>query len=267
MDKDKKKAGKNLEHMNLTNAQNRAVVVKVPKYVAQKWESAPSDINAGKLTVIKTPGQKPIFELSLPPEVVELKPEGKIPTEYTLQVSNVNDQTYGVFSTEASEQLSSGSEKISMEGCIVKKIDCKPQINDSYVAFKREAVQKASESRRTVYLLDKVVPQYKPVTDHAHNIEYRNRKKAEGKKARDDKNFVMGLLFNAFEKHQYYHIKDLVKITKQPIAYLKEILKEICNYNMKNPHKKMWELKKGYCHYKSDEKEKDEQSNADSESE
>lgn len=98
-------------------------------------------------------------------------------------------------------------------------------------------------------------------------IEYRERKKAEGKKARDDKNAVMDMLFNAFEKHQYYNIKDLVKITNQPIGYLKEILKEVCDYNMKNPHKNMWELKKEYRHYKSDEKKNDEKSPSDSDSE
>ena len=65
------------------------------------------------------------------------------------------------------------------------------------------------------------------------------------------------MLFHAFEKHQYYNIKDLVKITKQPIGYLKEILKEVCDYNMKNPHKNMWELKKEYRHYKTDEKKDD----------
>lgn len=31
--------------------------------------------------------------------------------------------------------------------------------------------------------------------------------------------------------------------------YLKEILKEICNYNAKNPHKNMWELKPQFRHY------------------
>lgn len=63
------------------------------------------------------------------------------------------------------------------------------------------------------------------------------------------------MLFNAFEKHQYYNIKDLVKITNQPISYLKEILKEVCEYNMKNPHKNTWELKKEYRHYKVEEKQ------------
>lgn len=91
------------------------------------------------------------------------------------------------------------------------------------------------------------------------------------------------MLFKAFDKHQYYNIKDLVNITKQPVvsinqtskskigtsrvelfkiknikfsqlqSYLKEILKEVCNHNMKNPHKNMWELKPEYRHYNKEE--------------
>lgn len=72
-----------------------------------------------------------------------------------------------------------------------------------------------------------------------------------------DKSQVLDMLFNAFEKHQYYNIKDLVKFTNQPISYLKEILKEVCEYNMKNPHKNMWELKKEYRHYKVQKEEGD----------
>lgn len=44
-------------------------------------------------------------------------------------------------------------------------------------------------------------------------IEYQERKKAEGKKARDDKDAVLNMLFAAFEKHQYYNIKDLQKVS------------------------------------------------------
>ena len=35
--------------------------------------------------------------------------------------------------------------------------------------------------------------------------------------------------------------------------YLKEILQEICVYNMKAPHKNMWELKPEFRHYKQTE--------------
>lgn len=37
-------------------------------------------------------------------------------------------------------------------------------------------------------------------------------------------------------------------------VYLKEILNEVCNYNLKNPHRNMWELKPEYRHYKEDDK-------------
>lgn len=65
----------------------------------------------------------------------------------------------------------------------------------------------------------------------------------------------MDMLFNAFEKHQYYNIKDLVTLTNQPISYLKEILKEICEYSVKNPHKNTWHLKPEYRHYSEEKKE------------
>lgn len=71
---------------------------------------------------------------------------------------------------------------------------------------------------------------------------------------RDDKDQVQNMLFNAFEKHQFYNIKDLVKITRQPVAYLKEVLKEVCDYNIKN---RVWELKKEYRHYKIEEKDEE----------
>lgn len=76
----------------------------------------------------------------------------------------------------------------------------------------------------------------------------------------------MDMLFNAFEKHQYYNIKDLVTLTNQPISYLKEILKEICEYSVKNPHKNTWHLKPEYRHYSEEKKgaaKKDDKNDAD----
>lgn len=49
-------------------------------------------------------------------------------------------------------------------------------------------------------------------------IEYERKKKEDGKRARADKQHVLDMLFSAFEKHQYYNLKDLVDITKQPVV-------------------------------------------------
>ncbi len=56
---------------------------------------------------------------------------------------------------------------------------------------------------------------------------------------------------------QYYNIRDLVRETNQPVSYLKEVLKDVCNYNLKNPHKNMWELKPEYRHYKVEVKKEE----------
>lgn len=52
----------------------------------------------------------------------------------------------------------------------------------------------------------------------SQQIEFEQKRKAEGKKSREDKEKVTEILFAAFEKHQYYNIKSLEKITKQPIV-------------------------------------------------
>ena len=49
-------------------------------------------------------------------------------------------------------------------------------------------------------------------------LQQAQKKKEETKRARDDKDKVMDMLFSAFEKHQYYNVRDLVKITKQPVV-------------------------------------------------
>uniref|UniRef100_T1H645 General transcription factor IIF subunit 2 n=1 Tax=Megaselia scalaris TaxID=36166 RepID=T1H645_MEGSC len=235
--------------LDLSNAGRGVWLVKVPKYIAQRWEAAPSHVDVGKLRISKVAGQKAQVSLTLSEDVVNLEPEVKIPTEHKLDVSVVTKQTLGVFShviPTAKEE----SEKLYMEGRIVQKLECRPVADTSYMKLKMESFKKAAVPQKKVQAIDKIVQNFKPVKDHRHNCP---EKKAEGKKARDDKNFVMDMLFNAFEKHQYYNIKDLVKITKQPIGYLKEILKEVCDYNMKNPHKNMWELKKEYRHYKADD--------------
>jgi len=121
--------------------------------------------------------------------------------------------------------------------------------------LKREALLKPTETARKVQKINKLVKTFKPVSNHATNIAHAKKMKAEGKKSRDDKEKVMETLFDLFEKHQYYNIKDLVRETRQPVTYLKTILNEVCRYNVKNPHKNMWELKPEYRHYKKDEAE------------
>ncbi|XP_050446843.1 general transcription factor IIF subunit 2 isoform X3 [Cataglyphis hispanica] len=251
------------KELDLSNAGRGVWLVKVPKYIANKWEKAPGNIEVGKLKITKNPGQKAEVSLKLSEAVLALKEsrEEEIPKQHRLDVTTVTRQMLGVFSHVTQ------TEKLFMEGRIVQKLECRPYADNCYMKLKLESIKRASVPQRQVQQLDRVVQNFKPVSDHKHNIEYAEKKKAEGKKMRDDRNAVQDMLFAAFEKHQYYNIRDLVKITRQPIVYLKEILNEVCNYNLKNPHRNMWELKPEYRHYKEEEKSTESTSKRGNESE
>ncbi|MGH0117452.1 UNVERIFIED_CONTAM: hypothetical protein FKN15_078146 [Acipenser sinensis] len=86
-------------------------------------------------------------------------------------------------------------------------------------------IEESSKPVRLSQQLEKAVTtNYKPVANHIYNVEYDKKKKEEGKRARADKQQVLDMLFSAFEKHQYYNIKDLVDITKQPVVSVNVVL-------------------------------------------
>lgn len=244
--------------VDCTNAARGVWLVKVPKYIASRWSKAPPMSEAGRLRITKSATGKSDIRFTLSDDCVNMKDpteKSAIPKEHRFVISNIANQNLAVFSqnkvVEDGTEHSSG--KVYLEGHVVQKGECRPLGDDRYMQLKRQTILKASQPVRQVKQLDRIVQNYKPVADHKHNLEFEQKKKAEGKKAREDKDKVLDMLFSAFEKHQYYNIKDLEKITRQPVPYLKEILKEICNYNAKNPHKNMWELKPEYRHYKEQE--------------
>ncbi|XP_065172690.1 general transcription factor IIF subunit 2 [Atheta coriaria] len=244
--------------LDLSNASRGVWLVKVPKYIASRWEKAQGETEVGKLKITNTQGQKPQVSLTLSQTILNLNDAGEepIPKDHRLDFSTVTQQTLGVFShmiPEKTDSVVPETEKLFMEGSIVQKLECRPYADNCYMKLKLESIRKASVPTMQAKHMERIVQNFKPVSNHKHNVEYQQKKKAEGKKARDDKEAVLEMLFAAFEKHQYYNIKDLVKITRQPITYLKEILKDVCNYNLKNPHKNMWELKPEYRHYKDDD--------------
>ncbi|XP_045587835.2 general transcription factor IIF subunit 2-like [Procambarus clarkii] len=240
--------------LDITNCSRGLWLVKVPKYLGDKWaDCAGHDV--GKLKITKVPGKPPTITFKSSEHTLK---DGKIPREHKVISHSLKEMTLGVLSepdlgSSSSDAAVSETQQLSFEGQVIHKLECQPVVDDYYINQKREAVKKAAQSLHTVKLIDRPLNGYKPISHHKHNV-YLEQKKAEGKTIRDDKDKVMELLFAAFEKHQYYNIKDLHKITRQPITYLKEILKDLCNYNVKNPHKNMWELKPEYRHYKLAEK-------------
>uniref|UniRef100_A0A3Q3E0U8 General transcription factor IIF subunit 2 n=1 Tax=Labrus bergylta TaxID=56723 RepID=A0A3Q3E0U8_9LABR len=225
----------------------------VPKYLAQQWAKATGRGEVGKLRICKKGnlGKAEVsFTLNEELTVIEGIEDKTVsaPREHPFTMQTVGGQTLAVFTENSSD-------KIALEGVVVQRAECRPAVSESYMRLKRLQIEESSKPvRLSQQLQSPVTNNYKPVANHTYNLEYDRRKKEEGKRARADKQQVLDMLFSAFEKHQYYNIKDLVDITKQPVIYLKEILRDIGIYNVKGTHKNTWELKPEYRHYQGEEK-------------
>uniref|UniRef100_A0A6B2FC35 General transcription factor IIF subunit 2 n=2 Tax=Bothriechis TaxID=44726 RepID=A0A6B2FC35_BOTNI len=254
--------------LDLTGAkQNTGMwLVKVPKYLSQQWNKALGRGEVGKLRIAKNQGRTEV-SFTLNEDLANIDGIGgkatsiSAPRDHPFLLQNVGGQTLTVFTESSGESQtdeksdSSNNEKLSLEGIVVQRAECRPAANESYMKLKRLQIEESSKPVSWTMQLDKAVTtNYKPVANHQYNIEYDKKKKEDGKRARAEKQQVLDMLFSAFEKHQYYNIKDLVDITKQPVIYLKEILREIGIYNFKGPHKSTWELKPEYRHYQNEDK-------------
>lgn len=91
-------AGSIDKELDLSNAGRGVWIVKVPKYIANRWEKASSTSEVGKLKIHKQPGQKAQVSLTLSDAVMNLDTLERIPREHRLDVSVVTKQTLGVFS-------------------------------------------------------------------------------------------------------------------------------------------------------------------------
>jgi len=281
-----------MEEVDTTWAARGLWLVKVPKYISQRWEAVASAAEGGvseevgKIRIVKSDQAKEQdVTLILPDKLLEMdvsssqdapstsaaKPESRtavVPKEHKFSLGRPH-QTLGVFSHESASAKSdpaSASEseeqeskpvnpRLRLEGHVTRRAECRPIFSSNYMQMKKRQIEISQKPKRSVQHINTIVNSYKPVSNHANLIEFENQHKNGAKKERADRNKVQEMLFSAFEKHQYYSLKDLARITQQPIPYLKEILHELCTYNMKAPHKNMWELKTEFRHYKSDGEE------------
>lgn len=240
--------------MDVDTTNSRDVwLVKVPKYMASTWKNAPQRSELGKLILPKN-NEGPV-KFVIHPKIQANKDNDKFPSEHMLTLHPLTHQGMVILAQnkDASASGSSANEKVFFEGDVKYKGELKPRCDMSYLNLKSSSIKQAAKPTRVTQILEKVVTAYKPrgAAQLAHEADLRKKKEEAKKTVRQDKEVVQGILFRAFEKQQYYNIKDLARITNQSLPYLKEILKEICNYCSKSTHKNMWELKPEYRHYKS----------------
>jgi len=240
-----------VDDLDLSGAKHDLWLVKVPKGLATKWLNAPEDCPVGKLRFSKTGGRTDVtYTMEQTLQQIEIPGTRAVPSQHKFILQGVGSQNLAVFST--SNKSPKVGEKRSIEGRIVQKVDCRPVISNNYMQLKKaQMIDACRPTRTSIQLKSAVKSVYKPVSITEEEKADKLRKKEQGKKIRMEKEELQQKLFEAFEKHQYYSIKDLRNITLQPTSFLSEVLREIGVYSQHPDHRNMWELKEEYRHHKS----------------
>merc|ERR1712123_84428 len=209
--------------VDCTNSEAKLWLVKVPKYLGQKWLDSNTP-EVGKLSINRKGGRVEVtFKLN-----EHLAKSG--------DPSRAKDD--------------SEREVRKVEGSIVQSAVCRPSgMNAAYNNLKRSSFRAAQRNDRKVVLLGKNEMPHSIRPRERHEERQQKTNTLEGRKNRIEPEKLKEWLFELFEKHQYYSLKDLGEITKQPMAFLKEMLREIAVYISKASSKNMWELKPEYRYY------------------
>ncbi|KJH48530.1 tRNA-guanine transglycosylase [Dictyocaulus viviparus] len=223
-------------------------LVKVPRYLSDLWEvNAGTDV--GRLVIQQSPNGKGDVKLKSRPGLVvpqsvssTLKGPAQIPDEHSFILGDVLNQTMAVLAEDKSglnEDVDVRSGRLSIEGRVVKRAECRPPASNSYLKMKIAQISKSGQPKKQVLQMEKAAVKFKPVAAHAEDMMRIKQKKEGVKTVRAERNVLLQALFHAFEKHQYYRLQDLQQLTQQPAGYVKELLTEIAVYNTAPPHKSM----------------------------
>jgi transcription initiation factor TFIIF subunit beta len=242
-------------------------LVKVPGYLSKKWKEASNDTEVGLVRITQTKTQlksvKPEVEFFLNEKISQnIKPDGgedggpsveQLPIEHKFAMTPMGTRQDVYILRQQPDELDAKKDQLAVIGRVIEQAVCTPNhSNSNYLQMKRDTNRKFNEPKKQIQMASDFMQKkhFLPKSTHFHSANSGNsnqfEKKDKVKRLRKDKEKVLDILFAAFNKHQYYGIKDLVKITQQPAAYLKDILHEICRYNAKGSHKNTWELKDEY---------------------
>jgi transcription initiation factor TFIIF subunit beta len=280
----------NIDFVDCERATRGVWLVKVPRYLSEIWEkNEGSDVgrlvqlSADEVKLISTTpeenstvGTSPSIngstsastgqarrDLRKIQDPSELKPITAkntknvfAPKEHSFRFRDPDAQSRAVILEDKShlkEDVDIKSGKLACEGRVVIRAECQPPSSEQYMTMKMDMIRKAKEPVSMAKQIDRAVVAFKPKAQHAENLATNKTKKETGgaRNIRAGREHVMDLIFEAFEKHQYYRLSDLQAITQQPQGYLREILTDIATYNTSPPHKSMWELKPEYRNYRT----------------
>ncbi|CAM6083810.1 unnamed protein product [Calypogeia fissa] len=221
-------------------------LLKVPNAVALQWKQPPPVL--GKLVISLDPAH----------------PEDASLLQFTMDVAakepDAPSKGYDLNFTKDVVPMHVFAEtpqgKLSVEGKVEHKFDMKPTSlgDEAYRKLCRDRLNKSLIKTRTVQRLDNDRGSYMrpmPVTTWPTAGKDKKRmiappKQPEGKRIRRERAELEEDVFKLFERQPNWTLRQLVQETDQPVAFLKEVLNDLCVYNKRGANQGTYELKPEY---------------------
>lgn len=196
-------------------------LVKFPSFLSERIRNS-DEIDIGELEI--TPGDN-----NTPPTTrfcIRNMPD--LPQQYELTFTNIASPLY----------VLDGSK---VEGRVTRECRVQPVLNAEYFAFQRARSAALNRARTTqvIDFRDKVRTSASEIDSLARK---RRRNIVENKRERLERSEAIDLIFKAFEKNKMWTVRDLSDFTGQPVAYVQELVDEVCVLN-KTDYRNLYELK------------------------
>lgn len=221
--------------INTTNKNHTMWIAKFPKYLAERILSARGELDVGRITIKRADdGAGTVLEIAL----ADAFRNSNIPYEH---IMDIKEKQQGIYIVR------NGSDQMVLEGHVNKEAFIRPVINERYLGYKRLVRSSSSASTKIIDYFKEVRKGEKYGSLKELDILARKRKMMlQGKKReRLESQDVYDMIFHAFEQRPSWTVKDLADFTGQPVAYIQELVADICVMNKKD-HKNAYELKPEY---------------------
>lgn len=238
--------------LNTSMAAQALWLVKVPKTLDELWQQADQQSVQGSIRVKQKSGA------ALPDFTLLVGKNETVPDSYDLKLLPLDaGQQIAFIKQERADKKQVTNVTAEMLGNVKYRAELRPVLSDEYLQLKRQRMEEMAKPNRQTMPTEgvkKFLPGRKYERDHKVAVMPRQLAAGGGSSSsskalpkqtltRASEEEVNDMLFAAFEQHEYYNIRDLQTITRQPMGYLKEIVSQLCEYITRAPHKATWRLK------------------------
>ncbi|RKO92136.1 transcription initiation factor IIF, beta subunit-domain-containing protein [Blyttiomyces helicus] len=234
------------DELDVAQMNRKVWLVKVPTFVAKKWASVGDDgAELGRVRIhsdSSTPGSStPKMTLHMP----DAAWAADVPQTYNLTHTSQPVNSY-IF-TESPDT----AKAVNIAGTVKKQATVLPVVDEDYrmIMKARTKATSAANSKRVVKMMD--VKELRSSDWMAGSggatgggfASLSKKRSSSEKKERMPRDDLLNVLFKCFKEYRYWTLKGLTDRTKQPQAWLKEVLLDASILNKRGPYNGMYELK------------------------